>query len=290
MRLVFVHGINHQGHSSEWVRDEWLEALAKRLSPSDMAAVRACDIVAPYYGDVLYEETQAATEAGPEPIAMSVGAAEGEEQAFLAAALNESALALGITEQQIEAEIASDEVQAMGFPHDRRLIALARALQAASPLQGKVMLRLIPQAFTYLKKPRARSRINAIVEPALSDGPCIVVGHSLGSVVTFDLLRKLGRQAPFYMTIGSPLGIKAIQIALGKPLARPTGVDYWINGLDPDDFVTLGRTLTPDTFGPGIDRNVVSVDCGDDDPHDFRMYLRDPHLAEALASAVREAK
>jgi hypothetical protein len=73
--------------------------------------------------------------------------------------------------------------------------------------------------------------------------------------------------------------------AIGPVFARPDGVTSWLNGLDQDDAVTIGRRLTEAAFGPGID-NIDDIDNGDDDPHDVRKYLGDRRIAEALVRAV----
>jgi hypothetical protein len=144
----------------------------------------------------------------------------------------------------------------------------------------------LPQAFVYLNRAAAAEVVEEIVRPALTTQPCIVVGHSLGTIITFKLLRtEAAAGAPFYMTLGAPLAVGAVMNAIGPAFARPDGVSSWLNGLDQDDAVTIGRSLTGETFGPGID-NVDDIDNGDDDPHDIRMYLRDRRIADALARAV----
>ena len=73
--------------------------------------------------------------------------------------------------------------------------------------------------------------------------------------------------------------------AIGPAFARPDRIPSWLNGLDQDDAVTIGRSLTEATFGSGID-NIDDIDNGDDDPHDVRKYLGDRRVAEALVRAV----
>ena len=71
--------------------------------------------------------------------------------------------------------------------------------------------------------------------------------------------------------------------------ARPNSVSSWLNGLDRDDAVTIGRSLKETTFGSGIE-NVDDIDNGDENPHDIRMYLRDGRIAEALVRAVTSGR
>lgn len=283
MRLVLVHGINHQGLSSNWIIDEWLGALKTAVSPAEFSVLKRREIVAPFYGDVLHAETQHSSASGADAVPMSVGQSQDGELEFMGFALQEAASALGISEAQILASNPSDEALEQGFPHDRRIIALASALESLSPFQGRILLRVLSQAYVYLRKPQARKKVDDIVRPAIADGPCVIVGHSLGSVVTFNLLREeSGPQIPFYMTIGSPLAIKSVQSALGRPQRRPTRVNRWLNGGDRNDFITLGRILDSSTFGPGVENE--RVDNGPE-PHNSKMYLQNKTLSNSLVMA-----
>jgi pimeloyl-ACP methyl ester carboxylesterase len=285
MRIVLVHGINNQGSSEQAIIDEWLAALSHSLSSADMAKLRRAEIVAPYYGDVLYDATRSESKAGPEPVAQSAAAVGSDEAVFYRAMLEDMAPAAGVTEADIRAQAATNEAIEQGLPHDRRLLAVLRALEKVSPFHGRHILRFLPQAFVYLNRVAVARDIEKIVRPSLEKRPCVIVGHSLGTIVTFKLLREEAAGAAFYVTLGSPLAVRAVMNAIGPVFARPDGVSSWLNGLDLDDAVTIGRSLTDETFGPGI-VNINDIDNGNDDPHDIRMYLSDRRIAEALVHAV----
>jgi hypothetical protein len=286
MRLVFVHGINNQDRSEQQIIDEWLGALEHVVSSADMATIRAAEILAPYYGDVLYAATLHQSQAGPEPVAQSAADAPGDESEFYRQALEDMAPAAGVTEAHVRAEVGAKEAVELGLPHDRRLLGLLRALEIVSPFRGRLVLKFLPQAFVYLHRASVAAEIDNIVRPAITDQSCVIVGHSLGSVVTFKLLRaEEAARVSFYLTLGSPLAVAAVKNAIGPVFARPNGVSSWLNGLDRDDAVTIGRSLKDTTFGPGIE-NVDDIDNGDENPHDVRMYLRDGRIAEALVCAM----
>jgi hypothetical protein len=285
MRVVLVHGINNQGSSEQAIIDGWLDALSHPLVPADMAKLRQAEIVAPYYGDVLYDATRHESAAGPEPVAQSAAEVAGDEAAFYREALEDMAPAAGVTEADIRAQAATNEAIEQGVPHDRRLLAVLRALERVSPFRGRYILKFLPQAFVYLNRATVSCDIEKIVGPALSGQPCVVVAHSLGTVVTYKLLREEPAAASFYVTLGSPLAVRAVMNAIGPAFARPDRIPSWLNGVDQDDAVTIGRCLTEATFGSGID-NIDDIDNGDDDPHDVRKYLGDHRIAEALVRAV----
>jgi hypothetical protein len=100
------------------------------------------------------------------------------------------------------------------------------------------------------------------VQPSLIGTRCVLVAHSLGKIVTYKLLRsEAAVRSPFYLTLGSPLAVAAVKNAIGPLFERPDTVSRWLNGLDPDDPVTIGSALTKASFGPGIE-NIIDIDDG----------------------------
>jgi hypothetical protein len=107
--------------------------------------------------------------------------------------------------------------------------------------------------------------------------------------VTYKLLlSEAAARVPFYLTLGSPLAVAAVKNAIGPLFERPDTVLRWLNGLDQDDPVTIGRALIDTSFGPGIE-NIKDIDNGDS-AHDIGMYLRDHRIAEALVNELRNAR
>ncbi len=82
--------------------------------------------------------------------------------------------------------------------------------------------------------------------------PFVLVAHSLGTVIAFDVLSELeARQdAALLVTLGSPLGIQEVQDILqqdqGRPLMVPPGVRGWHNFSDRLDPVALDAGLAND--------------------------------------------
>jgi hypothetical protein len=284
MRILFVHGINHQNSSADLVVESWLAALAQVISPNDLKLIKQQEIVAPFYGKELHTLTEGLTKAGDQLQPQAVGAVVGDEARFYRDVLVQLEREKYLPMDMVDAEELM--IPQGPFYHNRRVIAMARLVERLSPLRGTALLRLLPQAFTYLRRAQAAAAVDAIVEPEISKGPCIVVAHSLGTIVTFKLLRKLRHSVPYLITIGSPLAIQAVQNPLGTPFGRQPAVAKWLNALDPSDFVTIGKPLTSTNFGSGID-NIVDVNNGTDDPHDVCMYLRDKHVASTLVAAVK---
>jgi pimeloyl-ACP methyl ester carboxylesterase len=150
---------------------------------------------------------------------------------------------------------------------------------------------ILKQAHSYISRPHIANQIDAVVRPALaSDEPMIVVAHSLGTVVTYKLLREFAtrskpRDVPLFVTLGSPLSINAVRRGFATPRLRPEAIKRWLNGADRNDFVALRNVLDATTFGPGPVENIRDIDNGDD-PHAGVRYLRDPRIAKAISQTI----
>jgi pimeloyl-ACP methyl ester carboxylesterase len=289
MRLVLVHGINQEGKSEDLIRTEWLDALEAGFGQS--GATGRLDVRAPFYGDMLGQAS------GPRftGVVAQGASADADETIFLAAGLSEQAQAAGAgaraiaAQERALAEEAGAAVAAQGFPMDRRLNAILRVIEQLSPLHGEVCMSLLKQAYTYLKRPGVDNVVDAIVRPVLDAGPAVIVGHSLGTVVTFKLLRQLGLEGrpirvPLYVTLGSPLPLMAVQAALGPAFVIPSGVDRWLNAVDPDDLIALGRGLDATNFTAGIE-NLLDIRNVPGDPHSIKGYIGDKRVGQAILAA-----
>jgi len=119
--------------------------------------------------------------------------------------------------------------------------------------------------------------------------PTVVVGHSLGSIVAYRMLREMGPiQCPIkaLITIGSPLGISAVRKSL-QPISHPPTVESWSNAYDERDTVAL-NPLTERYFPvePSI-RNYGGVHNPSDNHHKIRGYLSDRVVATWIVEALR---
>ncbi len=129
-------------------------------------------------------------------------------------------------------------------------------------------------------------------------GPFVIVAHSQGSMIAYDVLIGLTEEERkrcdirLLVTIGSPLGLKEVQDQLTvltgqKRLAPPKGVPRWINVADPLDPVALDKGLRNDYNGGGIitDHTAWNADSPWD-PHSGTGYLRLPVVQDAVRETV----
>lgn len=120
-------------------------------------------------------------------------------------------------------------------------------------------------------------------------GSYIVVAHSQGSIIAYDVLRNLEKKAafvvPLLVTIGSPLGLEEVQDHAAKPLSVPGMVEAWWNFADRIDPVALDKDLADEFTPKGTiqDRKVVNEDT-------LRLVRFNPHSGTGYLSTdeVRE--
>jgi hypothetical protein len=142
-------------------------------------------------------------------------------------------------------------------------------------------LRYFFDVFLYTRRDSIRHAIDAIISDMLKPDTSVVVGHSLGSVVAYNVLRASGRKAPLYVTVGSPLGIRAIRRTL-NPIENPVGDKGWYNAYDNRDVVAL-YPLDRSNFDvkPAITNN-GKVQNWTDNRHGIVGYLDDVDVANRV--------
>ena len=139
----------------------------------------------------------------------------------------------------------------------------------------------------YLNIGIASSQINDIVRREIPSEPCVVVGHSLGSVVAYRVLQEMGSNVDVvrFVTLGSPLGLNAIRNTL-RPLSMPKGVRSWLNVYDSRDIVSLHPLdksrwdVQPEIENIALDKNHMS------NRHGISGYLDYPEVARAISEAL----
>lgn len=114
----------------------------------------------------------------------------------------------------------------------------------------------------------------------------MVVGHSLGSVIAYDLLVNTSHHSvKKLITLGSPLAVKYFQklIKVRHPIEMPKSIKngQWFNGIGKEDFVSL-YPLDENRFKtkPKITNKTVITD--DKHPHNISGYLSNPAVAKEI--------
>ncbi|WP_067464407.1 hypothetical protein [Actinomadura macra] len=157
-------------------------------------------------------------------------------------------------------------------------------------LLRQLLRRLIPDADAYFFTPSnepIRARLRQVLEAA--SGPVVIVSHSLGTVVAYDVLRErrfADLAVPLLVTVGSPLGYAEIQDVITRPLRVPSQVGLWANFADPLDVVTLDTTLADDFRAAPRILADARVDNRSPNNHAVCGYLTTSKVRATVAAAV----
>ncbi|TVV76041.1 S8 family peptidase [Sphingomonas solaris] len=128
-------------------------------------------------------------------------------------------------------------------------------------------------------------------------GPFVVVAHSQGSIIAYDVLRELDParyDVPLLLTVGSPLGMQEVQDELRRwhegPLVQPACVRRWVNIADCLDPVAIDSDLRGDF--PGSLKNVREFGLNTDSPrhpHSATGYLATQIVRDTVLDVVGPA-
>jgi hypothetical protein len=175
---------------------------------------------------------------------------------------------------------------------------LRSALQYIARKTGATELiieRFLTDVGYYLDVPSIRKLVIGIVaddvrKAADQHGSVVIIAHSLGSIVGYDVFDTLAGEVDVRMlvTAGAPLGFPVVRRALlpsaaghAAPAAQ-AGPVPWLNAYDVHDFVCLVHPLK-DLFG-GAPRDERTFNASD--PHSIQDYLGDPDVARPIGRVL----
>ncbi|MFZ3492912.1 hypothetical protein ACODT5_06695 [Streptomyces sp. 5.8] len=295
--VVYVHGNGNK------VRKELLKAQWDRaLFAADMGAASRMAYWAPVrYGTPLPDDEPDPLSGGPPPPIRGLpdpgvprppeefieqtlrearlpapggrSARAGEEQlANWLAKMTYSAETLGRAEDAAPAPVSSDLTEALPLP-----------LFMRAPVFELLVKRTFEDVYAYFfgGVGEAMREVVRAELTDLRDGPLVVLGHSLGSVIAYEVLREVRRDVTLFLSVGSPLGITEVQDLLALPTAVPAGVAAWSNVSDLRDLVALDHWLRPEYDPPDlITDHLVRNDSGNH--HGITEYLRSAPVQQVL--------
>ncbi|MFE8017276.1 serine peptidase [Streptomyces antibioticus] len=264
-RVLGIHGVRNYkavdttpALGAKRLRGDWLEALG--------SAVPRLDLDTAYYADLLRSRRQ--------------GEGEFDDLDEAEVALVEQwALAWGVT---------PDGVQGRATGWLRWICGEVAQRSGESPAVVEKTVRLFfPEVTRYFDG--GRSGVHERVREALlRHRPDVVVAHSLGTVVAYEVLHRLGDELDvrLLLTLGSPLALPhavfhrldpAPQDGFGR---RPANVRRWVNVADTGDFVAVPKGALARAF-PEIEQ-LPDISIARWWPHSVLDYLRHPSVNGAV--------
>ena len=297
-QLVFIHGRAQERKDARALKKEWLDALGEGLGKSGLRLpIAESDVKFPYYGDTLHQMVGGKSAAEAAEIIVRGEAGDADEERFTRAIMLEIQQQAGITDAQI-AEVAGEEVAERGPQNWEWFQGLLRAIDRHVPGgSGNSIALFTKDVYQYLKNRAIRETIDDGVRQAVSAGvETVVVSHSLGTVVSYNVLRQqaadCGWKIVQLITLGSPLAVTEIRKTirnLAPPVRCPQCVGKWFNAMDERDVVALypldsGR-FPLDPAAPAIE-NKRDVRNKTSNRHGIGGYLDDKEVAKRIHDAL----
>jgi subtilisin family serine protease len=188
------------------------------------------------------------------------------------------------------AEIRTRSVRAKILPVPEFL----RKLIAAN--LTKIFLRDVND-FLFVKERRDDMEQALLDRLQAGGGPFAVIAHSQGSMIAYDVLRRLDPakfEIPLFVTIGSPLGLQEVQDVLrqwtGGTLPFPPCVKRWVNVAERLDPVALDNDISNDFEGKIENESGLFLNPDSPrHPHSATGYLSTKFVRDAVRNAVGTA-
>jgi hypothetical protein len=290
-QLVFIHGRSQEHKDAAKLKAEWVDAWTRGLAKSGLTVpIDEFDIRFPYYGQTLYDLVGGVPDAEVAEIVVRgpFEGADAQQKEFVQAVLKAVCDKTGLGEL---VDAADNDVIARGVQNLEFVQSILKAIDRHLPGGSGLGIALATNdVYQYLRNPVFRNRVEDGVRAALKrDVETVVVSHSLGTVVTYNLLRREGAgqgwKVPLLVTLGSPLAVEAIRRML-RPLQSIACVDHWYNALDERDVVAL-YPLDGSNFGiePAIENN-TAVRNETTNRHGISGYLDDKEVAQRIHAAL----
>jgi hypothetical protein len=281
-RLLLVHGRDQQGKDAQAIKSEWVEALKRGAAMTGGSLAAGVEVAVPFYGDLLdgfARQMQI-------PLTSEIQARGEQNDAFLrfqfevAESIRKAA---AIPEVKVNAEF-DGPAQERGPLNWKWVQAILRSIDKHGGGVNQTTLELFTRdVFLYTTLAGVRAEVDRLVARELTEEPTVVVGHSLGSVVAYSVLRGDVRplNVPLFVTVGSPLAVRAIRDQF-RPLRFPGRVDAWFNAYDPRDVVSLyPLDATNFPVSPAIE-NKADVNNYSANRHGIGAYLDDAVVAQRI--------
>ena len=284
--LVYVHGAGAQPPEADWIRIHNQILFGDRPAPpTDLA----------YYADLIQQFDEPAE-----------GHSVGEGHSANEGHDHEPATAEHVIRDSIHPSVAGE-----GRRHEAQVFLL-RLAAAMGPTDHRSRFALpghiIPPAVRNFYRevsgylhgtPGMADEMRARLRDAIKrhDGPLVVLAHSLGSIIAFDVLSEpeLAGRGVSFVTVGSPLGLGPAQDHLrtwrgSRPIEIPGSIAFWRNLQAAGDPVAVGTGLDDlrDDYAPSLRVHATEVRNEAEWHHALSGYLETPEVRDTIYARLAE--
>ncbi len=289
MKIIFIHGMNQQNYTAHRLKEHWLKVFKLGLKQMPCRVnVRDLHIHMPFYGDLM-TKYQLSNQLDlntllPKsffnnyfPINVHPSNPPTREHTPFVPLLRPT--------DQTDKSFSERLYLTSQLVKDRVLKELVVLLNNFPKLHESLIQQFLIETYMYLSNPEFMEEVHQrILKKMREDEDYIVVGHSLGSVIAFQLLSDPSYQFSVkrFVTLASPLSFRVIQSKLPSPISRPPCIyGDWFNFYSQDDFLTAFPLCeAPFNFEPAIINQKIYTFANQ--PHEILGYLQHPSVIKAI--------
>ena len=300
MKVIFIHGMNQQHHTAASIRQRWLHILQKGIRKHQQDARFSYlkrHIRIPFYGDLLsrynvrnilnagtlmpqqwpsFSFRQPVQPPPPAPVPRP-GWRKPVIPDIPELKLNDS---MNFNQKLKFITTLSKNVALRDF---------VLLLNYFPRLHRSLLQKFLIETYLYLDNPDFIREVHERIARQLNGRkPCIVIAHSLGSVIAYNhLIQHPELNVQRFITLGAPMAFQVIQEHLPQPIVRPEAIKGdWINFYSTDDFLTaFPLSEPPFQFEPEIINYGIRAHIHR--PHDITGYLLHPQVVEAILELLK---
>ena len=213
-RIVGIHGIGHQISSGPQLADEWWPAIVGGLEAAgqdkDAANLERADVRVVFFGALF----RGASERLGMTTASQGARLQPESEPSISDEGDEAELVRQFYKEAVRQDPSLDpgeERRSLAFLDVQEMLAKLLKSPALADVAQGLFVGNLRQVTAYLNDPKVHDQVMARAATEIYGDTRVLIGHSLGSVVAYELLATgLYPQVRLLLTAGSPLGIPNI--------------------------------------------------------------------------------
>lgn len=263
MKIIMVHGTNQSNKNPETLKDIWITAFLDGVFQAGLSNIpNSAKIEFVYYGDKVNEYSVKESSntgiydlrtRGLHAFSLNIDGLSPDEKAIL------ESIADNLDDKNLDDQ---ETLRIDGIPKslenefvpfalkDRVAKAIIKITSRYPKIHTWGLKKFAEEASLYLNNVNYRNEVKARLMEKIEeneDEEVVLIGHSLGSVVCFDVMRSLDPKYKIarFISLGSPLGIPVFYnffVNRKKPTSLKGG---WFNFYDIDDFVAAYQLNNP---------------------------------------------
>ncbi|MFW1798843.1 esterase/lipase family protein [Acinetobacter nematophilus] len=294
MKIIFIHGMNQQNYNADNLKQHWLDIFQQGINELKLAiSVSDLDISLPFYGDLITKH-QLSNRFDldtflPKSWVNLHFHKHSASTAPTAPNTMQSIPVLPYFMPEHELKLSKRLYLVSQLFKDKALKEFSVILNNFPKLHESLIHKFLIETYLYLANPQFMDEVHQRILASLeADQAHLIVAHSLGTVIAYNLLQQLSPRYKIqrFITLGSPLAFKVIQSRLTPPIQSPACLNGdWHNFYSPDDFLTAFPLVNaPFDFQPAILNTSISTFIHS--PHQIAGYLQHPAVIKNIVDAL----